>query len=90
MRPAHIEVISNHTLKPHAARLRPVKHTGIGDLELPERQLIHVTSSEVGLREWGGQAEHPPPEEAVDCTWTQPITKLLQLGWFVTATEPVV
>ena len=52
----NIEVISNHTLKPHPARLRPVKHTGVGNLKLAECQIVDVAGSQVCFAQRRGQA----------------------------------
>jgi hypothetical protein len=70
----YIEVIPDHSFKPHPVRLRPVEHAGVGNLELPERHLITVSSPEVGLGKRRGRSPQPPPEEALHRTWTEAIT----------------
>jgi len=42
IRSAQVEVIPNHTLKPHATGRGSVKHAGVGDLELTESRFVNV------------------------------------------------
>ena len=90
MRPANIEVIPDHSFKPHPTRLRSIEHTRVGDFHVPEGQVVDVASLQILLGQWRRQTAQPPPEEALGCTWTQPVADLLQSQRIVTATEAVI
>jgi len=89
IRAAHIEMIPDHSFKPHPTCLRPVEHAGVGNLELPERHLITVSSPEIGLSKRRRQSPQPPPEEALHRAGTEAITDLLQCGGILAAPESI-
>ena len=64
IRPAHIEMIPDHSFKPHPARLRPVENAGIGNFELVKRHMISVAGPDVGLGERRGQMGDQRDERA--------------------------
>ena len=90
IRPTHIEMIPNHSFKPHPARPRPVEHPGIGNLEPAERHFIPVSRPPVGLGEGRGQTPGPTCEKALHRGRTEPIANLLQSSRVGAATESVV
>src|SRR5205814_392829 len=90
LRPANIEMIPNHALKPHPSGLRTVKHTSVRNLELPESQVINISGSEVGCGKRGWQAIQPSPEKALHRSGPKPVTDLLQFCRLVTGAESIV
>src|SRR5882724_2258262 len=90
IRPAHIEMIPDHAFKPHPARLRPVEHAGIGNLELSERHLIPIPGAEVGLGEGRRQTPGPAGEKALHGRWAELIADLLQRGRITAGTKSVI
>ena len=88
--PSHVQVISNHALKPHPACLWPVEYASVRDLKLAERHFIPVSGSHVGLGERGRQTPPPAPEKVLHGSRPQPLTGLLQSGGIPASAESVV
>jgi hypothetical protein len=65
IRPTYIEMIPDDSFKPHPARLGPVEHPGIRNLQLAECHFISVSCPAVGLGEDRGQTPGPTGEKAL-------------------------
>src|SRR5690348_17387990 len=87
---AHIEVIPDHTFKPHPPSGWPVEYAGVSNLELTGRHLISVPSPDIGLGKRRGKTSPPTSEKALHRTWAEPITDLLQRGSIAATTEPII
>jgi hypothetical protein len=60
------ELIGNGCLEPRSARARPVKRAGVGDLQLPEREVIVVAAAVVLVGERGRERGLPAIKERAD------------------------
>lgn len=90
LRAAHVEVIADELLEKRPPGRRPVKHPGVGDLELAKRQLVDVPGAQVGTRERGGQPLLPAPQEALYRAGAKLVADPLQRRGVLTITKAVV
>ena len=73
-----------------ASRRGPVKHPGVGDLELAKRQLVDVAGAHIRAGQRRGQPLVPAPEEGLHRAGSEPVADLLQRCGVLTVTEAVV
>ena len=78
LRLAHIEVVADELFEERPPSRRPVKHPGVGDLELAERQLLDISGAQVLTGQRGRQPPLPAPEEALHRARPEPIADPLQ------------
>ena len=84
------ELIRERALKPRPARGGPVKHPGVGDLKLAERQLVAVAALAILAGERGRQACLPAVKERVHVCRGQAGANLRQRGRVLAAGKPVI
>src|SRR5258708_2862170 len=70
---AHVEVVADELLEERPPGRRPVKHSGVGDLELAERQLVDPTRAQIVAGQRGRQPTLPAPEEALHRARPEPV-----------------
>src|SRR5438445_9873236 len=76
--PPYVKVVADQSLEEGASRLWAVEHARVCNLELPHRQVVDVTGTQVGCREGRGEAMKPAPEEVQHRSWPQACADSMQ------------
>src|ERR1700752_1412371 len=74
LRPAHVKVIADELFEKRPPGRRPVKHLGVGDLELAKRQLVDIPGAQIPAGQRGGPPLLPAPEEGFHRAGAESVT----------------